>query len=79
MGSIFVPVCHGGAKILPTGPCWGLFLCQSNTKHFRNDKGTDAEMFPAIVSGMVTGDALVSYWSIFSLVLFDSPRSLCES
>ena len=65
MGSIFVPVCHGGAKILPTGPCWGLFLCQSNTKHFRNDKETDAEMFPAIVSWMVTGDALVSYRSIF--------------
>ena len=79
MGSIFVPVCHGGVKILPTGPCWGLFLCQSNTKHSRNDKGTDAEMFPAIVSGIVTGDALVSYWSIFPPVLCNSPRSLCES
>ena len=29
-------------------------------RHFRNDKGTGAEMCPAIVSGMVTGDALLS-------------------
>ena len=36
-------------------------------RHFRNDKGTGAEMCPAIVSGIVTGDALVS------------PRSLCKS
>ena len=33
----------------------------------------------AIVSGMVTGDALVSYWPIFLPVPSNSPRSLCES
>ena len=31
------------------------------------EKGTGAKMLPAIVSGIVTGDAPVSYWSIFSL------------
>ena len=36
-------------------------------RHFRNDKGTGAEMCLAIASGIVTGDALVG------------PRSLCES
>ena len=29
---------------------------------FRNEKGTGAETCPAINSGMVTEDALVSYW-----------------
>ena len=29
------------------------------------EKGTGAEMFPAIVSGIVTGDAPISYWTIF--------------
>ena len=33
--------------------------------HFRNEKGTGAEMRPAIVSGIVTGDAPVSYWPFF--------------
>ena len=28
---------------------------------FRNEKGTGAEMRPQIVSGIVTGDVLVSY------------------
>ena len=36
-------------------------------------------MYPAIVSGIVTRDAVVSYWSIFSPVPSNSPRSLCES
>ena len=36
-------------------------------------------MYPAIVSGIVTGDAVVSYWSIFFPVPSNSPRSLCES
>ena len=30
----------------------------------KNEKGTGAEELPAIVSGMVTWDALVSYWAI---------------
>ena len=36
-------------------------------------------MRPAIVSGIVTGDAQVSYWSIFAPVPSNSPRSLFES
>ena len=31
-------------------------------RYLRNEKGTGAEMRPAICSGIVTGDALVSYW-----------------
>ena len=38
-----------------------------------------AEMCPAIVSGIVTGDATVSYWPILSLVPSNSPRRLCKS
>ena len=36
-------------------------------------------MRPAIVSGMVTEDALASYLSIFSVVPSNSPRSLCKN
>ena len=35
-------------------------------RHFKGEKGTGAEIRHAIVSGIVTGDAPVSYWSIFS-------------
>ena len=45
-------------------------------RHFRADKGTGAEMSPAIVSGIVTGDAPVSCWPIFFPVLSNRPRSL---
>ena len=40
-----------------------------------------AEMCPAIVSGIVTGDAPVtgSYWPILSFVPSNSPRRLCKS
>ena len=31
-------------------------------------------MFPAVVSGIVTGDAPVSYWPIFSLSLVAAPE-----
>ena len=34
--------------------------CHYSTRHFRNKKETGAEMHPAIVSGIVTGDAPVS-------------------
>ena len=37
-------------------------------RHFRNAKGTKAEMSSLIVSGMVIGDAPVSYRSFFSSV-----------
>ena len=36
-------------------------------------------MRPAVVSGIAIGDALVSYWPIFSPVPTNSPISLCES
>ena len=37
-------------------------------------------MRPAVVSGIVTGDASVSYWPFFfTLVSSNSPRCLCES
>ena len=34
-------------------------------RHFRNEKGAGAKMCPAIVSGIVTGDAPASYWLMF--------------
>ena len=46
------------------------------------EKGTGPEMFPAIVFGIVTGDAPVSYWTMFykqsqvSLRKFSRPSSL---
>ena len=42
--------------------------------HVKNGKGTGAEMWPAIVSGIVPDNALVSYWSIFSLSLVTVPE-----
>ena len=42
--------------------------------HVKNGKGTGAEMRPAIVSGIVPDNALVSYWSIFSLSLVTVPE-----
>ena len=36
--------------------------------HLRNERGTGAEMRPAIVSGSVTGDAPVSYWPVLEIV-----------
>ena len=44
-------------------------------RHWRNEKGTGAEMRPAIVSGIVNGHAPVSYWPIFfSLSLATVPE-----
>ena len=51
--------------------CWrGLW----HIRHLRNKKGTGAEMRPAIVSGIVTEDASISYWPIFSLSLVTVPE-----
>ena len=47
--------------------------------HLRNDRETGAEMCPAIVSGIVTRDGLVTYWPVFFPVLSKSPRILCKS
>ena len=46
--------------------------------HFRNEKGSGAEMPPAIVSGMVTRDTLLSYWPIFSLSLATVPEGFAN-
>ena len=48
-------------------------------RYFRSEKRTGGEMCPADVHGIVNGDAPVSYWPIFSPVLGNSPRCLCES
>ena len=45
-----------------------------HSRHLRNKKGTGAEMRPAIVSGIVTEDASISYWPIFSLSLVTVPE-----
>ena len=42
-----------------------VFILFASIHHFRNEKGAGAEMRPAIVSGIVIGDALVSYWLVF--------------
>ena len=64
--------------VLDTG-CWLLpgvktGSLQSYIRHFRKQKETGAEMRPAIVSGIATGDAPVSYWSIFSLTPVTIPE-----
>ena len=46
--------------------------------HFRNEKGSGAEMPPAIVSGMVTRDTLLSYWPIFSPSLATVPEGFAN-
>ena len=44
-------------------------------RHFKNKEGTEAEMYPAIVFGIVPGDAPVSYWTIFfSMYLVTVPK-----
>lgn len=50
-----------------------------NPLHLTYVKGTRAEMRPAVVSGMVTGDAPVNYSPIFSPFLSYTPRDLCET
>ena len=46
---------------------------------FATFEGTGAEMYPAIVSGIVTGDALVSYWSLFSRSLLTVPKFFAQA
>ena len=42
-----------------------VFILFVSIHHFINKKGTGAEMRPASVSGIVTGDATISYWPVF--------------
>ena len=55
-----------------------LEVAYSTRHHLINEKGTGAEMCPAIVSGIVTGNTKVSYWSVFVPASSNNPRSLCE-
>ena len=47
-------------------------------RHFRNDKGTGAEMPPANVSGIVTRDSFVSYWPDFPVSLVTIPKDFAK-
>ena len=47
-------------------------------RHFTNEKGNEAVMCPAAVSGIFTGNALVSYWPVFFPVPCNSARSLLK-
>ena len=47
-------------------------------RHFRNGRRTGDEMFPASVSGIVNGEAQVSYWPIFSLTLATVPEAFAK-
>ena len=61
--------------------CLGLnvIMCLCAIFHYRNERGTGAEMHPAVVSGIVTGDAPISHWPIFfSLPLVTVPELLGE-
>ena len=42
--------------------------------HFRNEKGGEIDMRHAIVSGIVTGEAPLSYWPISPLALVTVPE-----
>ena len=54
------------------------FLLSSAIRHISNEKRTGTETRPAIVSGIVTGDAPISYWPIFHPVPSNSSRSFYE-
>ena len=47
-------------------------------RHLGNEMEAGAEMCLAIVSEIIAGDALVSYWPIFFPVPSNSPRCLCD-
>ena len=51
-------------------------LKNTTSKYFcsKSGEGTGAEMCPAIVSGIVTKDALVIYWPIFSVTIVTVPE-----
>ena len=51
-----------------TRKIWPIIPLKKAIGHFRNEKGTGAEICPEIVSGNVTGDAPVSCWSVLEIV-----------
>ena len=52
--------------------------CSLGIRHVRIEKGTGAEMRPAMVPGIVTKDAPVSYWPIFFLSLVTDPEGIAR-
>ena len=52
--------------------------CSLDIRHVRIEKGTGAEMRPVMVPGIVTKDALVSYWPIFFLSLVTDPEVIAR-
>ena len=51
-----------------TRKIWPIIPMKKAIGHFRNEKGTGAEIRPEIVSGNVTGDAPVGCWSVLEIV-----------
>ena len=47
-------------------------------RHFRNDKGTGAEMSPANVSGIGTWDTLFIYWPDFLVPPVTVPEAFAK-
>ena len=62
---ILADISHVAAAVI----CWTGAVVFLSNRLFRNEKGTGAETLPAIVSGIVTGDASVSYWPTIFLPL----------
>ena len=59
---------------------WKTFITEKvGTNGTQYERGTGADTCPAIVSGMVTGDAPVRYWLIISIVPGHTLRSLGKS
>ena len=55
-----------------------IVLGDRSFSRLKNERGTGAEMCPTIVSGIVSGDALVSYWPIFPLCLVTIPEAFAR-
>ena len=55
-----------------------IYASATPSRRFRNEMENGAEMNLAGVSGIVTGEAPVSYWPVFPPIPRDSPRSLCD-
>lgn len=60
-------------------PCFFFIIPFKSLTIRRNKKGFVQQMCPAMVSGIVIGDARVSHWPIIFPVPSYRPISLCES
>ena len=60
---IHLPFCrHVGKREGPAGEFMRLKQSRRPICHLRNERGTGAEMRPAIVSGIIAWDAPARYW-----------------